>query len=54
MCSSDLFPSHDMRGVFTGGELKPLAESTLKKKGKKTTPLIDTGSLRTSISYVVR
>lgn len=49
-----LVAQNSVRGVFTSGELKPLAESTLKKKGKKTTPLIDTGSLRTSISYVVR
>lgn len=49
-----LAAQNSVRGVFTSGELKALAESTLKKKGKKTTPLIDTGSLRTSISYVVR
>lgn len=49
-----LVAQNSVRGVFTSGELKPLAKSTLKKKGNKTTPLIDTGSLRKSISYVVR
>lgn len=49
-----LVAQNSVRGVFRSGDLKPLEKSTLKKKGEKTTPLIDTGSLRTSISYVVR
>jgi phage gpG-like protein len=44
-----------IRSMFGGGEMAPLKPETITRKGgKKTTPLIDTGQLRNSISFVVR
>lgn len=44
-----------IRSMFGSGEMAPLKPETIARKGgKKTTPLIDTGQLRNSISYVVR
>lgn len=44
-----------IRSMFGGGEMAPLKPETVARKGgKKTTPLIDTGQLRNSISFVVR
>ena len=40
-------------GKFTDGSLAPNAPATIARKGSDT-PLIDTGALRQSITYVVR
>ena len=46
------------RNEITNGDLAPLAESTLaarRRRGRTVTkPLIDTGQLRNSITYVIR
>lgn len=42
-----------VRLSFTDGHLQPNAPSTIKKKGSSK-PLIDTGQLRQSITYVVK
>lgn len=39
---------------IVAGIAPPLAESTLRRKGGKTTPLILTGQLRSSITYAVQ
>lgn len=49
-----IFAVNGIRGMFTANEWEPLSPATLAKKGNKTNPLIDTGQLRKSISYVVR
>lgn len=59
----DLVTALNQFGVAAQGEIQeriargippPLAEATLKKKGEaKSTPLIDTGQLRSSVTYEV-
>lgn len=48
-----LFSQNVIRERFTNNDWSPLMEKTIKKKGS-TNPLIDTGELRKSITYVVR
>lgn len=43
-----------MQARIVAGIAPPLAASTLKKKGRKTTPLIATGQLRSSLTYAVQ
>ena len=42
-----------MQARIVAGIAPPLAASTLKRKGRKSTPLILTGQLRSSLTYAV-
>lgn len=48
-----LFSQNAIRDRFTNNDWQPLMEATIEKKGSSN-PLIDTGELRKSITYVVR
>lgn len=45
--------SNDVKQYFIEGNFKPLADATVDRKGSSK-PLIDTGELRSSITYEVR
>lgn len=45
--------SDDVKAYFLDGSFKPLSEKTIKAKGSSK-PLISTGELRNSITYIVR
>lgn len=48
-----LFASNLVKTKIAKGPFKPLSEATIKRKGSSL-PLVDTGALRQSITYVVR
>lgn len=56
--AAGLVAQNGVRKEISEGDFKPLAEATLARRRAKgrtgTQPLIDTGSLRNSITYVIR
>lgn len=48
-----LVASNDVKEYFVGGQFAPLKQATIDRKGSSK-PLIDTGELRSSITYEVR
>jgi hypothetical protein len=49
-----LLGQNAVRARFVNNDWPPLTEKTLKKKGERPNPLIDTGQLRKAYTYVVR